>query len=129
MHANPALSSPTRPLQAPTLRLDLMTILGELRREEPWQVRGHNARTLAKYPDLRVVLVAMQPQSRLHEHRTAARITIQVLAGRLRVRVGEQTVELSFGELLVIDRSLSHEVEALDESAFLLTLSWPQTTH
>jgi hypothetical protein len=41
-----------RGLRAPMLRADLMTTLGELRQEEPWRVRGHNARTLAKYPDV-----------------------------------------------------------------------------
>jgi quercetin dioxygenase-like cupin family protein len=127
MDANLALLSPPRPLHAPTLHVDLMTVLGELRREQPWRLRGHSARTLAKYPDLRVVLVAMQAHSRLREHRTAARITIQVLAGRLRLRVDGSDVELSFGDLFVVDRSLPHEVEALDESAFLLTLSWPQS--
>lgn len=125
MDANLAQPAAPDTLRAPTLRVDLMRVLGELRREEPWRARGHNARTLAKYPDLRVVVVAMQAGSRLHDHRTAARITIHVLSGRLRVRVDDRTVELSFGDLLAMDRSLSHEVEALDESAFLLTLSWP----
>lgn len=114
-----------RGLRAPMLRLDLMTTLGELQNEEPWRTRGHNARTLAKYPDLRIVLVAMTAGSRLHEHRTAARFTIQVLVGRVRLRVEGQTVELRFGDLLSVDRGLAHDVEALDESAFLLTLTSP----
>lgn len=116
-----------RGLRAPILRADLMTTLGELRQEEPWRVRGHNARTLAKYPDLRVVLVAMREGSRLHEHSTAARITIQVLVGRIRMHVDGSVVELRFGDLLTLDRGLPHDVEALQESAFVLTLSAMQT--
>lgn len=127
MDATLTQPAPPHSLHAPLLRVDLMTALAELRREEPWRTRGHNARTLAKYADLRVVLVAMRAGSRLHDHRTAARITIQVLCGRIRLRVDGQAVELSFGELLALDRSLPHDVEALDESAFLLTLSWPET--
>ncbi len=112
-----------RGLRAPMLRADLMTTLGELRHEEAWRVRGHNARTLAKYPDLRVVLVAMREGSRLHEHRTGARITIHVLVGRIRLHVDGADVVLRFGVLLTLDRGLPHDVEALQESAFLLTLS------
>ncbi len=118
--AEPAIA---RGLRAPMLRVDLMTTLGELRHEEAWHVRGHNARTLAKYPDLRVVLVAMREGSRLHEHSTAARITIQVLVGRIRLHVDGAVVELRFGDLLTLDRGLAHDVEALHESAFVLTLS------
>lgn len=112
-------------LRAPLVQVDLMTTLGELRDEEPWQVRGHNARTLIKFPDLRVVIVAMRPGSRLHEHRTAARITIQVLVGHIRLHVDGNVVELRFGDLLSLDRGLPHDVEAIDESAFLLTLTSP----
>lgn len=108
------------------LRVDLMAVIGELRQEATWRLRGHNARTLAKYPDLRVVLVAMRERSRLHEHRTTAGITIQVLTGRVRLRVDGRAVELRFGDLLSIDRGLPHDVEAVDESAFLLTLSSPR---
>ncbi|HXU72289.1 MAG TPA: cupin domain-containing protein [Polyangia bacterium] len=113
-------------LRAPLVRADLMTTIGELRDEEPWRVRGHNARTLVKFPDLRVVVVAMRAGSRLHEHRTAARITIQVLVGRIRLHIGEATVELGFGDLLSLDRGLAHDVEAVDESAFVLTLTSPR---
>lgn len=112
-----------RGLRAPMLRVDLMTTIHELRHEEAWRLRGHNARTLAKYPDMRVVLVAMGEGSRLQEHRTAARITIQVLVGRIRLHVDGSPVELRFGDLLTLDRGLAHDVEALQESAFLLTLS------
>ena len=125
MEAHMAEPVIARGLRAPLLHVDLMTTLGELRQEDPWRLRGHNARTVAKYPDLRVVLVAMREGSRLHEHRTEARITIQVLVGRIRLHVEGRIVELRFGDLLAVDRGMPHDVEALDESAFLLTLSSP----
>jgi hypothetical protein len=32
---------------------------------------------------------------------------------------------LPHGHLLVLDRALEHDLEALEESAILLTISWP----
>jgi hypothetical protein len=37
----------------------------------------------------------------------------------------EQTVDLPSGHLLVLDRALENDMHALEESAILLTISWP----
>jgi quercetin dioxygenase-like cupin family protein len=42
----------------------------------------------------------------------------------VRLRLAEKVVELAAGRLLVIERGLRHDVEAVAESAFLLTLGW-----
>ena len=56
-------------LAAPLLTLDLNREIEQLRSEERWQ-SGHTARTLAKYPDLRVVLIVMKAGGCLTKHRT-----------------------------------------------------------
>ena len=58
------------------------------------------------------------------EHRTAARISVQTLAGHIRLRLPDRTMELPAGQLLVLDQWVPHDVEAEEDSAFLLTLSW-----
>jgi len=35
--------------------------------------------------------------------------------------------DLKQGDLLTLERCLEHDVEALEESAFLLTIAWPET--
>jgi hypothetical protein len=35
-------------------------------------------------------------------------------------------VDLPVGHLLVLDRAVLHDVEAQEESAFLLTIAWPE---
>ena len=35
--------------------------------------------------------------------------------------------DLTQGDLLTLERCLEHDVEALEESAFLLTIAWPET--
>jgi hypothetical protein len=39
--------------------------------------------------------------------------------------VGDRVAELTSGHLLALDRSIKHDVEALEDSAFLLTIAWP----
>jgi len=109
------------PLQA----LDLMVELGRLHDEETWQRTGRHARTLVKDADLRVVLIALRAGSRMEEHHAPGRITIQTLVGRLTLRVRGQTVDLPVGHLLTLGPAIPHDVEAQEESAFLLTIAWP----
>ena len=41
------------------------------------------------------------------------------------MNVGGKPHELSAGNLFTLAASIRHDVEALDDSAFLLTISWP----
>ena len=96
----------------------------DLSLEQPWQAE-HTANTIVKYPDLRVVLVALRSGGVLQEHRTAGRISIQSLTGTVRVKFEGNVVDLSAGKLLTLDRDVLHHVEALHDSVFLLTIAWP----
>jgi quercetin dioxygenase-like cupin family protein len=40
----------------------------------------------------------------------------------------EELLKVSAGALIALDYGIPHEVEALEESAFLLTISWPGGT-
>ncbi|HET8889934.1 MAG TPA: hypothetical protein VFQ41_13615 [Candidatus Angelobacter sp.] len=116
-----------RVLNAALLQFDLAGEIRKLRQEDSWRRKaGRSAATLVKHGDPRLVLVAMRANSHMHEHKTSARISIQTIAGHIRLRLGEKSVDLPAGHLLVLDQALSHDVEALEDSAFLLTFSWPQ---
>jgi quercetin dioxygenase-like cupin family protein len=110
-------------LAAPLLTLDLNREIQQLRSEERWQ-SGHTARTLAKYPDLRVVLIVMKRGGRLEKHQTEGRISVQTLDGRIQFNTPERAVELAAGQLLVLEHDIPHDVEAIVDSAFLLTIAW-----
>ena len=92
--------------------------------ETTWST-GHNARTLIKYDDFRVVLTALQASARVPTHKTEGRISIHVLSGHVQVKASERTFSLRPGGLLALDQGVPHDIEALEESAFLLTLAWP----
>jgi quercetin dioxygenase-like cupin family protein len=88
---------------------------------------GRSSETLVKYNEFRIVLVRMKPGSYMSHHRAEGPISIQVIQGSIRVHLPEdRTDDLRTGELLTLDRCLEHDVEALEESAFLLTIAWPE---
>jgi hypothetical protein len=54
------------PMAAPFLEFDLPAEIHRLRAETTWST-GHNTRTLAKYDDFRVVLIALRATVRIFE--------------------------------------------------------------
>jgi quercetin dioxygenase-like cupin family protein len=77
---------------------------------------------LVKYPELRIALVTMRAGATWDDHKTDARISVQPLRGQIKFKTSGSTVDLRAGQLLVLDPGMSHSVEAIEESAFLLTI-------
>jgi len=112
-------------LAQPLLQIDLDRELQQLRREDSWQREtGRSSKTLAKYPDFRIVLILMKASTRMRQHRAEGRISIQQLKGQSCIHLADRKVTISAGHLLVLDCGVLHDVEALEESALLLTISW-----
>lgn len=112
------------PMASPFLEFDLMAEVDQLRRETTWNT-GRNARTLMKYDDFRVVLTALQANRRIPEHTTEGRISVHMLSGHIRLHACGRTFDLRPGSLVALDQGSPHDIEALEESAFLLTIAWP----
>jgi quercetin dioxygenase-like cupin family protein len=72
--------------------------------------------------------VLMKAGTLMKEHHTDGRISIHLLEGKIRMHLSDQKIELSTAELMALDSGIRHDVEALEESAFLLTISWPGGT-
>ena len=111
-------------MAAPFLEFDLASEIEDLQLEPEWHT-GQNGKTLVKYDNVRVVLTAMRAHKRMPEHQTEGRVTLQTVVGRILVRAQGRTFDLPPGRLLVLDQGIPHDVEALEESAFLLTIAWP----
>ncbi len=108
------------------LHFNLSDELRRLRGEDSWaRGSGRSSKTLAKYPDFRIVLVLMKPGSEMKEHHADARISIQNIQGRIRLQLPDQALELGTGELMCLESGIAHDVKAIEESAFLITVSWP----
>jgi hypothetical protein len=59
--------------------------------------------------------------TQMNEHRAEGRISIHQLLGKICICLPDQKVNMAVGQLLVLDCGMVHNVEALEESAFLLT--------
>ena len=112
----------SKPAAGPYRELDLTGELEELHREPQWMT-GHNAKTLVKFDTLRIVLTALKAGSHIPPHQTAGRISIHTVQGRIQVRAEGRTFTLHAGRLLALDQGVRHDVEALEDSAFLLTIA------
>src|SRR5256884_1796606 len=116
-------------LASPLLRINLAEELRRLRSEQSWKRgSGRSSKTLAKYPDFHMVLVLMKANTQMHKHHVDARISIQALEGRLRVRLTDQVVEIAAGELIALDYAIPHDIEAGEGRGFFITHSLPAGT-
>jgi quercetin dioxygenase-like cupin family protein len=114
----------TPPMADPFMEFDLTAEIHRLHEETTWST-GQNARTLIKYDDFRVVVIALAAEARMQEHKADGRISVHVLSGHVQLRASGRTFNLRSGGLLALDRGVSHDVHALEESALLLTIAWP----
>lgn len=110
------------------IRQNIGSELAKLKTAPSWQREsGRSSETLVKYEEFRIVLVRMKAGSYMSHHRAEGPISIQAIQGKIRVHLPEsRRHDLEVGDLLTLERGLEHDVEALEESAFLLTISWPE---
>jgi quercetin dioxygenase-like cupin family protein len=84
---------------------------------------GRTAKTLVKDGSLRLTLVAMRAGAEMAEHTVDGPSSFQCLRGNVRFQLGDENLELSASSVLVLDAGVSHNVRALRDSTFLITIS------
>ena len=102
---------------------ELRQMASSLRAEQSYLENGRNGIGLVKTPELRVVLEVLQRGARIGEHEAPGPATVQVLEGEIRYEAGDEVHCLKVGELLAVPPHVRHTVEAVEDSAFLLTIS------
>ena len=115
---------PLHPTEGPALNFDLAAEIQQLRQEPYWQ-SGHNSKTIVHYPDLRVVVTAIRANTTIHEHKSSGRVAVQTLQGHLRMHAAGKEVDLPTGGFLVVDKTVPYDLQAIEDSALLLTVAWP----
>ena len=104
---------------------DLSRELEKLRQSPEWE-SGIARKLLISYPDLQFTLRRMKAGSRIPEHYNPGRICVQTIFGHIRMHADGKPFDLPQGKMLVLDRAVTHDVEAVVESAFLLTVAYPE---
>lgn len=107
--------------------LDIDKELDALHRSPKWQ-SGLARKILIRYPDFLIILRAMKANMQIPEHYSSGRISVQTVQGHIRMHAGGRLFDLPEGKALVLDREVIHDVEAVEDSAFLLTVVFPEST-
>lgn len=101
---------------------NLDDVIGQLRREPAYQ-QGRSSRQLANHDGLKVVMMAMAAGAHMKTHTAPGAISVQTLEGHIRMHTEVRTIDLPAGRLVALAAGLPHDVQAVQESAFLLTVS------
>lgn len=104
--------------------VSLTSAADQLAATKPWP-KGYTSKVLLKTSDLRLVLFVMQAGSRMPEHHSEGRIAVHCLKGALRLQMPAEAKELREDDVLALDRRVPHDVQALENSVFLLTICLP----
>ena len=102
--------------------VDLFRELEDLRNSPEWS-GGIARKVLIRYPDFQITLRRMKANTRIPDHHNPGRICVQTIFGHIRMHAEDKLFDLPQGKILVLDRAVIHDVEALQESAFLLTVA------
>ena len=114
----------------PTLRrmtdpIDVHALAGELLQKATSEDAGRAARTLPHPVDgLRQTLIALREGAEMHEHESPGAASLMVIRGRVRIRAGDDSVDLGPHQIAPIpDRR--HSLEAAEQSVVLLSVAVP----
>jgi quercetin dioxygenase-like cupin family protein len=89
--------------------------------EPQWQKNDRASMSIVKNDDLTVSLLMLKPSAHLHEHTARKAVSVQVLSGRIRFSAAGADHEIGPGMMAMVEGGVPHAVEALEESAVLLT--------
>jgi GABA permease len=98
-----------------------------LRAQGEYERNGHTGLLLLKTPELRVLLEAMDPGTRLATHVVHGPATLQVLEGALDVATPNGVFRVAEGEMATLPRDAQREIRAPARALFVLSLARGQT--
>lgn len=110
-----------RPSTGATLLVSLDNEIAQVKGRREWSSEDRHGVSLVKDGPLNLLLMVLKRGAKLGEHRTRGPITVHVLSGDVRFSIRGEPVKLSAGSVVALDRDIPHSLEALDESALLLT--------
>lgn len=90
------------------------------------QESGRRGLALAKMPGLNIVMVGMEAGNVIGPHTVASPAAIQVLSGRVEVRLPAETVNLLQHQVAILGADVEHTVEAREASVLLVTVGAAQ---
>lgn len=112
-------------LSVPLSHFELVDESARLRSEQEYAEGDRNARTLAKVGAFRLVLVVFRSGATFDERDQRGSVALQVLEGRVAVRVDAETIEIGVAEIAVVAPEHPWTAVALADGVLLIHLAWP----
>ncbi len=122
-HKRPAVRD--RHLDSSVLALKIEDEAKRLKQEPEWISGMENGITLAKYPHMRVVLVALKRGTSLREHKVEGPMSLSVVDGAIDVTVSGVSHVLFSKGLLTLRKTVPYDIRAKKNSLFLMTIMRP----
>ncbi len=111
-----------RRIDAPMLPLHVDEQIRLLKSEPEWHAGVEDGITLAKYPHMRVVLVALRKGIRMKEHAVKGPMSLFVVSGKVTLIVEKQEFQLKEKGLFTLRKAVLHDVKANSDAVILMTI-------
>lgn len=112
-------------LNQPMMAFAIAEEISKIKADQRSANQGKRSAVLAKNEHVRLVLAVLSRGEVLHEHETEGQITVTVVEGAIRFNALNERVRLAAGGLLTLQPGICHSVEALEDSAFVITVCAP----
>ena len=112
-------------LDQPTMAFAIAEEISKIKADQPSTNQGKRSAVLAKNEHVSIVLAVLARSEALQEHQTEGQITVTVVQGAIRFDALNERVRLNAGGLLTLRPGIRHSVEALEDSAFVITVCAP----
>jgi len=103
------------------MNFDIPSLIVTLKQDPAWSKKELSTMVLLKSPVKNIVLTLMPAGIEIRSVQLNDTITYQVLEGKLKFNIRNESVVLSKGELLMLNEKTKYQFDSLEESAFLLT--------
>lgn len=104
------------------VKIDLREFTTQVKDENAWRHGDRNAITVFKTDSVTIVLSAMHKGAAMIKQSTGDLMQVHVEQGRLKFEANGSSVVLEEGEMALLHKGYSYDIEALEDSVFLLTL-------
>lgn len=116
------MSKPTEISGSVAETFDLKATAAALRGSTEYANNGRSAQTLAKTPEMNVLLTVINEGSSLDEHVAPGSVTLTVIEGKIVFVSGGAEHEVETGCSVVFAAGVPHSVRGVQEATFLLVI-------
>ncbi len=103
------------------MNFDIPSLIETLKQDPFWSRRELSTMVLLKSPVKNIVLTLLPAGIEIRSVQLNDTITYQILEGKLKFQIRNESVVLGKGELLKLNEKTKYQFDSLEESAFLLT--------